>query len=341
MEALKAQLQSGISTLKTLKEVQDYIFQFSILNRVSSFFDEPLRNPAIAKKFQKELLKEVWKTINWDRQNIARGIYPSTVIKNRSLWQKTQGLAKILMDYPSVIKRRKKNETLVKKDDGSFPEYFTRAFHFQTDGYLSERSAELYEQQVDILFTGLADIMRRCFFPYLVKQFARDARLNILEMACGTGKGTELLQEVFPQAHFTLNDLSPHYLEYAKKKFSNSSYRFFQGEADKLSSLENEAYDLTFHIFLFHEIPHKTRHDVLKEQIRLTKKDGFIIICDSLQIADRPEWQEVLEDFPRRYHEPFYRNYINDDLELMAKDLGLTLVHKEKVLLTKCLIFKK
>ncbi len=323
--------------------MNDYVFQFGLLNRVSSFFDQPLRNPELAKRYQKDLLNEVWKTIKWDRDNIIKGIYPASVIKHRSLWQKTQGMVKILMDYPQVISRRKKNQTLIQKESSDqFPDYFTRAFHFQSDGYLSKKSAELYEQQVDILFTGLSDIMRRSFFPFLARSLPRDRHLNILEMACGTGRGTEMLREVFPNASFTLNDLSPHYLEYAKDKFKDlNGFKYINGEADKLNSLEDKSFDVTFHIYLFHEIPQETRIAVLEEQIRLTKDDGFIIICDSLQTRDRPEWKEVLEDFPKRYHEPFYRNFLEDDFKPMASELGLTLVHEQKVLLTKCLIFKK
>jgi ubiquinone/menaquinone biosynthesis C-methylase UbiE len=88
-------------------------------------------------------------------------------------------------------------------------------------------------------------------------------------------------------------------------------------------------------------MPREQRREVLKEQVRLTKKGGHIIVCDSLQISDRPEWREILEDFPKRYHEPFYNNYIKDDLISAANEIGLELVHQNKVLLTKCLIFKK
>jgi ubiquinone/menaquinone biosynthesis C-methylase UbiE len=343
MNFFKPHIQGGLYTLRALKEVNDYIFQFTVLNRVSSLFDQPLRNTEIAKKYQKELIKEVWRTINWDKENIIRGIYPETVLKHRSLWQKTQGMIKILWDYPKVISRRKKNQTLLRqKNAEQFPEYFTRAFHFQTDGYLSKKSAELYEHQVDILFTGLSDIMRRSFFPFLVRHLPQDRSLNILEMACGTGRGSEMLKEVFPNASFTLNDLSPHYLEFAKRKFQDEErFSFIQGEANNLKPLKDNSFDLSFHIYLFHEIPHETRKAVLEEQIRLTKDEGFIIICDSLQTSDRPQWKEVLEDFPKRYHEPYYRNFLEDDFLSMAKDLGLTLVHEQKVLLTKCLIFKK
>ncbi|MCR9205654.1 MAG: class I SAM-dependent methyltransferase [Halobacteriovoraceae bacterium] len=332
-------IKSYFSTAQHIKEVNDYLFQFSLLNLFSTLNGYPLRNPKIAKRFQKSLLKEVWNTLEWDRKNIASGKYPGSVIKTKSFKEKTLGLISILKDYPSVIKRRKKNDTLLNGPEG-FPDYFSRAFHFQSDGYLSQKSAMLYEQQVDILFTGLSDIMRRCFLPYLVSQYSYDRPLDVLEMACGTGKGSELFKEVFPNSSITLNDLSPFYLEFAKEKLG-PEFRYLNGEADQLEGLSDNSFDVTFHIFLFHEIPSDKRKSVLEEQVRLTKDDGLIIVCDSLQSKDRPEWKEVLEDFPKRYHEPFYKNYLEDDIEEIANKLGLEIVHKEAVLLTKCLVFKK
>lgn len=332
-------LKDSLRLVKYLREFNENLIQFNILNTISTLCGYPLRNSEIAKKFQWQLIREVWKTIQWDNNNIKNGLYPETVLKHKDPVSKFKGLTQILKDYPKVIKARKKNQTTL-NGSPQYPKYYQRAFHFQTDGYLSDKSAHLYEQQVDILFTGLADIMRRCFVPFLARQLAQDAHLNILEMACGTGKGSELLREAFPNANYTLNDISPYYLEFAKEKLGDH-FNYVQGPAENLSDLTDESFDVTFHIFLFHELPQKERRLVLKEQARLTKKGGFIIICDSLQIQDRPQWREILEDFPRRYHEPFYKNYINDDLEAVANDLDLEIAHKNQVLLTKCLILKK
>src|SRR5262249_56044705 len=41
------------------------------------------------------------------------------------------------------------------------PDYYRQNFHFQSDGWLSDHSAALYDTQVEVLFTGAADVMRR------------------------------------------------------------------------------------------------------------------------------------------------------------------------------------
>jgi hypothetical protein len=46
------------------------------------------------------------------------------------------------------------------------PDYFLQNFHYQTDGYLTEHSAKLYDTQVEVLFSGSANAMRRqCLVP--------------------------------------------------------------------------------------------------------------------------------------------------------------------------------
>ena len=42
-----------------------------------------------------------------------------------------------------------------------YPTYYLQNFHFQTGGWLTEESAKLYDTQVEILFGGAADAMRR------------------------------------------------------------------------------------------------------------------------------------------------------------------------------------
>ena len=55
------------------------------------------------------------------------------------------------------------------KTNKDLPKYFLRNFHYQTDGYLSEKSARLYEFQVETLFSGCAATMRRFSMIPLIK----------------------------------------------------------------------------------------------------------------------------------------------------------------------------
>ena len=338
-------LKNSLYTLGSLKEVNDYLFQFNTLNLISRLSGEPLRNEDIQKKYLKDLLREVWNTISWDADNVKNEVYPESVRIRRSLLEKTVGFLGILKDYPSVLKRRKNNEVLVKKEGKDhLPDYFLRAFHFQSDGYLSIDSAKRYDQQVDILFTGTADIMRRSFFPSAIKYFKQNKKApqKILEIAAGTGRGSRMLKEVYPEAEFTLNDLSSEYLEFAKNNFEKGKLRTQNSAAEDMSEIESESFDLSFQIFLFHELPYETRRSVLAEQVRVTKPGGLVAFVDSVQLSDKPEWSEILNDFPKRYHEPFYRDYIKDDIEeLFSEYEDLEIIESHSLLMSKCIVAKK
>eukprot|EP00443_Scrippsiella_acuminata_P060241 CAMPEP_0115554928 /NCGR_PEP_ID=MMETSP0271-20121206/97547_1 /TAXON_ID=71861 /ORGANISM="Scrippsiella trochoidea, Strain CCMP3099" /LENGTH=95 /DNA_ID=CAMNT_0002988671 /DNA_START=129 /DNA_END=413 /DNA_ORIENTATION=+ len=43
----------------------------------------------------------------------------------------------------------------------TYPEYYLRNFHYQTDGWLSDASARIYEVSTEALFTGTQDAMQR------------------------------------------------------------------------------------------------------------------------------------------------------------------------------------
>merc|ERR1712216_542124 len=52
-------------------------------------------------------------------------------------------------------------------DEKRYPKYYAQNFHYQTDGWLSNESARLYDFQVETLFLGSADAMRRRCLPHL------------------------------------------------------------------------------------------------------------------------------------------------------------------------------
>ena len=45
------------------------------------------------------------------------------------------------------------------------------------------------------------------------------------------------------------------------------------------------------------------------EIARVLKPGGLFVFLDSLQMGDKPGWDGLLEGFPHRFHEPYYRHY--------------------------------
>ena len=62
-----------------------------------------------------------------------------------------------------ILRRSKKDGREIKRNfiSNKYPDYYLQNFHYQSDGWLSQKSAELYDYQVESLFLGSADAMRR------------------------------------------------------------------------------------------------------------------------------------------------------------------------------------
>lgn len=106
------------------------------------------------------------------------------------------------------------------------PRYYLQNFHYQTDGWLSDHSAELYDFQVDVLFNGATDAMRRqALLP--ISDFLRTRRMadvRLLDIACGTGRFLRSIKQNFPRLPVTGLDLSDAYLEKTEKALAPWSW---------------------------------------------------------------------------------------------------------------------
>ena len=222
----------------------------------------------------------------------------------------------------------------------SMPEYYQRNFHFQSDGYLSASSAARYEHQVEILFKGAAGAMRRLSLVPLVKKY-HGQRVRLLELGAGTGSSTQQVAASLPESRVTAVDLSPAYLDYARKfSIKTSNVDFVQGDATQLN-FKDESFHGAFSVFMFHELPRKEREEVIAEAFRVLTPGGQFVIVDSLQWNDNPALNWGLERFPQDFHEPFFKNYVKTPLEELLVKSGFKVVHKELGLLAKCVVGEK
>src|SRR5687767_1421357 len=103
-------------------------------------------------------------------------------------------------------------------DLSRYPHYFRRNFHWQSDGYLSKRSAELYDAAVEFVFLGSADVMRRQIIPPITRWLrTRPERARILDVATGTGHALLQLAKTHPAQKYYALDLSQYYLDVAQR----------------------------------------------------------------------------------------------------------------------------
>lgn len=233
-------------------------------------------------------------------------------------------------------------------DTAGYPAYYLQNFHHQTDGYLSDFSANLYDLQVEVLFNGTADAMRRRVLAPLregLNAFAEvpPSQVRVLDAACGTGRTLRFLRSMLPLASLVGVDLSPAYLRKANQWLST-----VPGDVPQLVRGNVEALpfaDRTFHgvtsTFLFHELPAAVRQTAIAELYRVAKPGAILVLCDSLQAGDRPEWTPMLENFPQMFHEPYYRHYLTDDLGEHLTAVGFEAVQTEVHFVSKYWIARK
>ena len=66
-----------------------------------------------------------------------------------------------------------------------------------------------------------------------------------------------------------------------------------------------------------------------------------MILQDSLQRNDRPDYQGLLQLFPQNYHEPYYASYTKEDFAALASECGLVHVRSVMAFVSKVMVFDK
>jgi ubiquinone/menaquinone biosynthesis C-methylase UbiE len=272
--------------------------------------------------------KSLLELLKKDANRIRRGVYPAKVLAmgefGHSPLEHFFRIPKLFLDSVRAAERRKNKQTKVfshsaEKKKKKMPDYYQRNFHFQKDGYLSAESADLYEHQVELLFVGGADAMRRMCIEPLKDNLNNISRPRILEIGCGVGSTTQFIREVFPKAEIVAVDLSEPYLELAKKRFKGVNFQQALGEN---LPFEDRTFDAVYSVFLFHELPKPIRLQVLQEGYRVLKPKGAFVMVDALQEQDAPSFAEPLRRFPKEYHEPFFANYTKNPMETLFEEVG-------------------
>ncbi|APJ03693.1 class I SAM-dependent methyltransferase [Silvanigrella aquatica] len=302
------------------------------------------KNPLPPKNHFKNLLRIVNKMFEDDAKNINNNVYSVKLIFPENPLIHYKRYIEIMKDSIFSSIRAKNNEynifsAGVNEDIESFPKYYRRNFHFQTDGYFSRKSAELYAHQTEILFKGTLGLARRLLMAPMIKYIKEQNRtLNILEIACGSGEGTHILLNSCQNIQLLATDFSKSYMEIAQEKngmFSN--VKFIKSDATHLENILDK-FDIVYSIYLFHELPENERLNVIQSCHNVLKPGGMMLHIDSIQLDDEPELNWALLNFPQDFHEPFYMNYIKRPLEKLIENCHFTRIETEKQFLSKCVM---
>ncbi len=277
-----------------------------------------------------------------DLANVKDGIYPRSLLFGMPWLEYARRLPRLALDVPSIIGRMKRGgwrELPEHIDAKAYPSYYRRTFHWQTDGYLSRRSAELYDVGVEFLFGGTADVMRRQVIRPIVEVQRRQATpISVLDVGCGTGRTLAQLHAALPDARLAGLELSPFYLQLARETVGRvPSARFVPGNAEAMP-FADASFDVVTSTFMFHELPRAARRKVWAELLRVVRPGGRVVVLDSVQRSDAAELAYFIDRFSQEMHEPFYREYLDDDLAAGLAEQGFEVESVEQVYLSKLVV---
>jgi ubiquinone/menaquinone biosynthesis C-methylase UbiE len=164
-----------------------------------------------------------------------------------------------------------------------------------------------------VLFRGTANTMRRQALPPLAEAFTgRDQRrLRLVDIGCGTGRFLDFVKQAWPRLPVLGLDLSEAYIRHARRHLKHRSRtNLIVANAEAIPA-PGESCDAVTSIFMMHELPPEVRRTVIAEASRVLKPGGRLVLMDSLQRGDEPDYDGMLERFPQYYHEPYYQSYVS------------------------------
>ena len=282
-----------------------------------------------------------------DLANVEAGMYPRELLFGFPIADYVRAFPRLLLDSRRVIRRQRRGDwrDVPKVDKERFPAYYRRTFHWQTDGYFSDHSAEVYDLGVELLFRGTADVMRRQIIPP-VTRFVRAAgvpleRQRLLDVACGTGRTLRMLANTHPALRLYGVDLSPFYIRRARQLLHDVTDLSLAIENAEHLPYADATFDIVTSVYLFHELPRNARRRVVEEMARVVRPGGLVVIEDSAQLADAPDIAHALRTFPQDFHEPFYRDYLEDDLAAVLAAAGLEVTASESHLVARVVVARR
>ena len=311
--------------------------------------DTPDFAPERGKPDMARLRKAYFELFIQDRRNVEAGLYPPPRdVSIAHLPHALKSARAFQADVEAVERRRQaRNGTEVQGElpEGSnrYPDYYRQNFHYQTGGWFSDESAALYDTQVEALFTGTANAMRRAALAEIARELkgCDQRKVSLLDVACGNGRFLKTVMNVWPRLKAAGLDLSPNYTEAARTRLARWPQVEVFHEAAEAMPLAEASQDIVVSIFLFHELPPEVRGRVLAEVFRVLRPGGLFVLADSVQFGDYEGMDGLLEYFPHGFHEPYYNSYLSWNVTAAAEAEGFAKERETLAFLTKVTVWRR
>jgi SAM-dependent methyltransferase len=153
----------------------------------------------------------------------------------------------------------------------SIPPHFNQTYvHFLPGGYLNGhtvRISYLGKSKFNFLHEDLLE-------EWLTKLHGDKNPKRILDIGTGPGFSAFVLAKLFPDAQVVAIDLAAPYIRMARRwaEFRNvTNIEFYHANAEDLSWLESESFDLISYAYVLHEMPGGNAKNILR---------GIIFLCN-------------------------------------------------------------
>ncbi len=125
---------------------------------------------------------------------------------------------------------------------------------------------------------------------------------NILDVGAGTGLLSSFLMERYPEASFTLIDISEKMLEIAKERFgNNSNVKYIIADYSKYDFAEE--YDLVVSALSVHHLEDEEKKELYKKTYSILKQNGIFINADQIygetpfiENLNKTVWRQYIEN---------------------------------------------
>ncbi|ARV60761.1 hypothetical protein BZZ01_20960 [Nostocales cyanobacterium HT-58-2] len=204
-------------------------------------------------------------------------------------------------------------------DHEYYPDYIHAPIHGVTDGYTNPQNCLAWDAAMDVIISKSHKVSCQQLREQMVELIPLDAEIHtVLELGAGTASGALALAHRFPQATFTVTDVSPYMLVISKHKFNKAGFgnraKFEQVDARHTGYPDN-SFDLVTASLLFHEVPKEWTPKILKEMCRITKPGGWVLYSDTY----RGEYA-----LNASFQEPWLSDFIQFNFEYEFAKAGFT-----------------
>ncbi len=327
-----------------------YMGHYYLARRLSGPIDppgEPKFTPKAQAGDRERIRAAFFEIFARDRANIEAGLYPAPEDEGLdAALSALRNSARFFSDLPRVdARRRARRGTEVRQaaHEGRYPSYYLQNFHYQTGGWLTRESASLYDTQVEVLFGGAADAMRRMGLAQVARALkGTDQRgVSLIDVGCGNGRFMAQILAAFPRLKASGVDLSAAYCADARERLARWPRAEIVMAAAEATPFATASFDAATSVYLFHELPPRVRREAAREIARIVKPGGVFVFVDSVQTGDTADLDRMLEYFPIGFHEPYYASYLGENLPELFAEAGFTHEETDHVFLTKVLRLRR